>query len=145
MKLNECLVALGRNAGSYRIYYLHSSKQYIASIKWIRTPTTFVCPDCSDEEALYRCCTIAGTKHFPETVLFCNKEKVLKIQWETFMKGYFVTTLLSEQRILSLLWKGSKDFFKRNEFCIKIPNPWLMLLSQWSSFSSVELFVFMLW
>lgn len=113
MKLNEYLVVLGRNTGSYRIYCPHSSECYTASIKWIHTPTTFLCPNSSDEEVLYRCCTIAGAKHFPGTILsFCTNGKVLKIQWETFMRGYFVTTLLTEQRVLSLLWKGSKDFLK---------------------------------
>lgn len=43
-------------------------------------------------------------------------EKFLKIQLETFMEGYFVTILLTKQRILSLLWNGSKDLMKEMNF-----------------------------
>lgn len=43
-------------------------------------------------------------------------EKFLKIQLETFMEGYFVTILLTKQRILSLLWNGSKDLIKGTNF-----------------------------
>lgn len=108
-------------------------KSCISSTKWIPSLTTSVCCNSSAKEALCRCCTIAWTKHFRETILsFCTSGKVLKNSLGNLYERLFCNHPFNwtEDFIPSVEWLQRSC--KRNEFCIKFFKARLMLLSQWN-------------